>query len=150
MPCISGAYDPRIGVLLQVGILPGGAVAEAHRQAGAASDGEHPEFRGKGAGTQGLVDTGATMTCVSAQLAQHLALPPRGKIEVQGATGSNPVNAYHVDFMLGFGEHSMLIESLDVCEFDPGQAPFQALIGRDVLCRGVLTMDFSGHFSFSI
>ena len=61
-----------------------------------------------------------------------------------------PVNSYHVDLMLIFGPQSIVVPSLDVCEFDSGYAPFQVLIGRDILCRGVLTMDFDGHFTFSL
>ena len=61
-----------------------------------------------------------------------------------------PVNSYHVALMLSFGSQSIVAPSLDVCEFDPGSAPFQVLIGRDILCRGVLTMNFDGHFTFSL
>ena len=28
--------------------------------------------------------------------------------------------------------------------------PFQVLTGRDIICQGVLNMDFSGRFTFSI
>ena len=52
--------------------------------------------------------------------------------------------------MLSFGSQSIVVGNLEVCEFDPGQAPFQVLIGRDIICQGVLTMDFSGRFTFSI
>ena len=52
--------------------------------------------------------------------------------------------------MLSFGAQSIAVANLDVCEFDPGQAPFQVLIGRDIICQGVLTMDFAGRFTFSI
>ena len=34
-------------------------------------------------------------------------------------------------------------------EFEPGDNPFQALIGRDILSRGVLNLSFDGHYSFS-
>ena len=69
---------------------------------------------------------------------------------MQDATGSNPVNAYHVDLMPSFGAQSIAVANLNVCEFDPGRAPFQVLIGRDIICQGVLTMDFAGRFTFSI
>lgn len=69
---------------------------------------------------------------------------------IQGVTGTMQVNSYVVDLMLGFGAHSAVIENLEVCELDLGQARFDMLIGRDVLCQGVLTMDFAGHFTFSI
>ncbi len=146
MPCISGTYDAKVGILLQVGILPGGS-AEAARQRTTPSAPPNPLT---GAGTQALVDTGASRTSISPALAAHLELRPRGKVTVQGATGSNPVNAYHVDLMLSFGPQSIAVPSLHVCEFDPGQAPFQVLIGRDIICQGVLTMDFAGRFTFSI
>ena len=84
------------------------------------------------------------------QLAKALQLPPRGKTTVNGATGSQVVNTYSVDLVLSFGGNSIGVGNLEVCEFNPGQAQFQALIGRDVLCQGVLTMDFTGRFTFSI
>ena len=147
MPCISGTYDASIGVLLQVGLLPGGTVEAVHQQA---TDVDGARSRLTGAGTQALVDTGASQTSISPRLAAHLALRPRGKVTIQGATGSTPVNAYYVDLMLSFGSQSIVVGNLEVCEFDPGQAPFQVLIGRDIICQGVLTMDFSGRFTFSI
>ena len=148
MPCISGAYDPKVGILLQVKLFPGGAVQAAHRQARTTSDEQQAQLTG--AGAQALIDTGASQTSISPQLAAHLKIPPRGKIKIQGATGAMPVNSYHVDLMLSFGPQSIVAPGLDVCEFDPGSAPFQVLIGRDILCRGVLTMDFDGHFTFSL
>ena len=147
MPCISGTYDPKVGILLQVKLFPGGAVQAAHQQARTTSD-EQAQLTG--AGAQALIDTGASQTSISPQLAAHLKIPPRGKIKIQGATGAMPVNSYHVDLMLSFGPQSIVAPGLDVCEFDPGSAPFQVLIGRDILCRGVLTMDFDGHFTFSL
>ena len=147
MPCISGTYDPKVGIFLQVELFPGGAVQAAHRQVKTTSD---EQARLTGAGAQALIDTGASQTSISPQLAAHLKIPPRGKIRVQGATGAMPVNSYHVDLMLSFGPQSVVAPSLDVCEFDPGSASFQVLIGRDILCRGVLTMDFDGHFTFSL
>ena len=50
MPAVSGDYDPDVGILLQVGILPGGTVQTAQ---GATS-----------ARTLGLVDTGASKTSI--------------------------------------------------------------------------------------
>ena len=147
MPCISGTYDAKVGILLQVGLLPGGTVEAAHQQT--TSPGT-PSAQLTGAGAQALVDTGASQTSISPQLAAHLNLRPRGKVTIQGATGSNPVNAYHVDLMLSFGAQSIAVANLNVCEFDPGRAPFQVLIGRDIICQGVLTMDFAGRFTFSI
>lgn len=147
MPCVSGDYNPEIGILLQVGFARGGELTRVMAdQAGVAADSLKLEV----AGIQALIDTGASRTSISPKLAGNLDLPPSGKILVQGATGAKPVNTYAVDIMLSFGRQSIMIEDLEVCEFDPGQAAYQALIGRDILCQGVLTADFAGRFTFSV
>jgi len=147
MPCISGTHDPGVGILLQVGLLPGGAVEAGHQQEMYADQTQNQLAL---AGTQALVDTGASKTSISPRLAEHLALRPRGKVTIQGATGSISTNAYHVDLVLSFGAQSIVVGNLGVCECDPGWGPFQVRIGRDIICQGVLTMDFSGRFTFSI
>jgi len=145
MPAVSGDYDPDVGILLQVGILTGGAVQATQRAEDVGND-----LAVSGAQALGLVDTGASKTSISPRLASSLGLKPSGKTLVQGVTGAMQVNSYAVDLMLGFGAHSAVIENLEVCELDLGQARFNMLIGRGVLCRGVLTMDFARRFTFSI
>lgn len=147
MPCLSGQYDKDVGILLQVGLVPGGRIEDLQQHANV-SDDMHTEFVASGA--HGLVDTGASKTSISPRIAADLALEPRGIVELQGATGSTKVNTYYVDFILSFGPQSLVVADLEVCEIDPGKGPFQVLIGRDVICQGVLTMDFSGRFTFSI
>ena len=147
MPCISGTYDADTGVLLQAGLLPGGTTEPAHRQAAASGDGQ---TRITVATAQTLLDTGASQTSISPRLAAQVALEPIGKIPIQSATGLMSVNTYYVDIVLRFGPQSIVVPNLNACEFDSGQAPFQILIGRDIICKGVLTMDFAGRFTFSI
>ena len=147
MPCISGQYDTDVGILIQVGLVPGGRVEDLQQRAHVTSD-THAQVVASGA--HGLVDTGASKTSISPQIAADLSLEPRGIVEIQGATGSTKVNTYYVGFILSFGPQSLVVADMEVCEFDPGRAPFQVLIGRDIICRGVLTMDFSGRFTFSI
>ena len=69
-----------------------------------------------------------------------------------GATGKKPVNSYLVDFELAFGNMSAHMGDLVVFEFGglQNRSPFDVLIGRDVLFKGVLTTAFSNHFTFSI
>ena len=145
MPGVSGDYDPNVGILLQVGILPGGTIQRTQGGQTAAGNATVTAL-----GAQGLVDTGASKTSISPKLAKTLELQTSGKVQVQGVTGTVPVDSYAVDLMLAFGGHSAAIENLEVCELNLGQAPFDVLIGRDILCRGVLTMDFAGRFTFSI
>ena len=42
----------------------------------------------------------------------------------------------------------LLARDIVAVEFDNGG--FEALIGRDIICKGVLTMTFNGHYSFSL
>lgn len=67
------------------------------------------------------------------------------------ATHSVPTNVYLVDLVLPFGVSSVVLPSVQVMEFNATNiTPFQLLIGRDIICRGVFTMSFDGHFPFSI
>jgi hypothetical protein len=66
------------------------------------------------------------------------------------ATHSVPANVYLVDLMLPFGALGHVIPSTQVMEFVAGNAPFQMLLGRDVICKGSLTLTFDGHFTFCL
>lgn len=146
MPCISGTYDPKVGLMVQVGLLPGGAIEASGSKPAPPEQGQQHTVTTAPA----LIDTGASQTGISPQLATQLDLEPHGKIALQGATGSTSVNTYHVDFVLSFGTQAIVVQNLNVCEFNQGAAPFQVLIGRDIICQGVLTLDFAGHFTFSM
>ena len=146
MPCISGQYDPAVGVLLQIAVLPGGHLNKAIQ-----SNAEESLIGVMGAPVNGLLDTGADHTCVSQSLAQKLNLRPSGKISVSGATGVSEMNQYMIDLLLQFGQISNAITEHVVTEFTSNSTTaYDMLVGRDIICRGVFTMDFSGHFSFSI
>ena len=67
------------------------------------------------------------------------------------ATHSVPVNVYLVDLVMPFGSTGLVIGGMQVMEFAPGMAaPFQLLLGRDIICRGVLTLSFDGHFTLAL
>ena len=145
MPCISGQYDPEVGVLLQVAVLPGGHLNQAMR-----SNSEKSSIGVMGAPVSGLLDTGADHTCVSRRLAQSLDLRPSGKVPVSGATGVSEMNQYMIDLLLQFGQNSIAITEHMVTEFTSNSTAYDMLVGRDIICQGVFTMDFSGRFSFSV
>ena len=144
MPCLSGAYNPDIGVILQVGIFPGGFLANVKQKPSQTIE------SAKGHILNGLVDTGADNTCISSTAAQSIKLSPVSKIEMQGATGSNQMNQYRIDLILQFGKQSQILSNFLAIEYSAHSNLHDVLIGRDIICIGVLTMDFSGHFSFSI
>ena len=145
MPCLSGEYKPDTGVLLRVGIFPPGAARVYSHSANAENTGAvHVS------GVSALADTGASKTSISTKLATDMGLEPTARKAIQGATGTRKVNCHFVDLVLGFGSQSIVIGNLEVFEIDPVNAPFDVLVGRDILCRGVFTMDFAGRFTFSI
>ena len=144
MPCLSGQYNPDIGVILQVGIFPGGFLANVKQKPSQTIE------SAKGHILNGLVDTGADNTCISSTAAQSIKLSPVSKTAVHGATGSSQMNQYRIDFILEFGNQQIAMPNLIAIEYSAHSNHYDVLIGRDIICRGVLTMDFSGHFSFSI
>jgi hypothetical protein len=139
MPCLSGRYDPGIGPLINVGVLPPGILTPA-----TAASTQITAF-------PALIDTGATVTCISPNVAQTVGLQPVGMRPMVSATESVPVNVYLVDLLLPFGAAGFILPGAQVLEFTPaGGSPFQMLVGRDVICQGALTISFDGHFTFCL
>jgi hypothetical protein len=98
-----------------------------------------------------LIDTGASATCISPGVAQSVGLTPMGMRPMSSATQSVPVNVYLVDLFLPFGNAGLVLPSIQVMEFiQSGGAPFQILVGRDIICRGAFAISFDGHFTLSL
>ena len=146
MPCLSGRYIKAIGPIITLGIAAPGTVA-AHVAQG------NPPSALQVKGFQALIDTGATATSISPLIAAQLGLTPVGKATVTSATQTAPVNTYIVDLVLPFGPAGLAKPSQLVIEFPSATAPggpYQALLGRDIICDGNFTLSFDGHFTFSI
>lgn len=138
MPCLSGRFDPNTGPLINVGVLLPGTITPV---SGVTQIITFPA----------LIDTGAAATCISSTVAQTVGLRPIGMRPMISATHSVPVNVYLVDLLLPFGTANFLVQGAQVMEFAPaGGSPFQILLGRDIICRGILTLSFDGHFTFSL
>lgn len=140
MPCLSGQFNPAIGLLISVGVLPpGSAVTIA-----AAGTSPLTPFAG-------LVDTGASDTCIAPSIVQALGVQPIGMRPMTSAHQTAPVNVYQVDLVILFGNQGFVLSNSQVLEFAaPPNSPFQILVGRDIICRGTLAMSFDGHFTFSL
>jgi predicted aspartyl protease len=137
MPCLSGRFDPSIGPIINIGVLPAGTFT--------------PSFSGNIATFPALIDTGASITCISQNVVQAVPLQPIGMRPMVSATHTVPVSVYLIDLFLPFGAAGFVIQGTQVMEFIlEGNNPFQVLLGRDVICRGVLTLSFDGHFTFSL
>jgi hypothetical protein len=139
MPCLSGKYDPAIGAIINIGVIQAGIITP-----GVKSAGEIKIF-------PALLDTGATVTCISPEVARVLGIQPIGMQPMVSANQAKPANMYLVDLVLPFGTSGFVMQNAKVMEFTPfGSAPFQMLMGRDIICKGALTLTFDGHYSFSL
>lgn len=139
MPCLSGRYNKHTGPLINVGVLKPGALG-----VGSPQPSNIVTF-------PALIDTGASGTCISPNVAQTLGLRPMGLRPMVSATQTRTVHVYLVDLVLPFGAAGFIVQATQVLEFAPiGNSPFQILMGRDIICSGVFTISFDGHFSLSL
>lgn len=140
MPSISGNFDRRKGIIVQIGVAVAGSFDPA-------SNGQNKPIVVQ---IPALIDTGATNSSLSQAVIKELEIPVVGKVKVQGSSGIHSTNEYRVDLMLIYGSQQMVISNIHVTEINVGaDSPFQALLGMDILSSGVLTMSFDGHFTLS-
>ena len=138
MPCLSNDFNLATGPLISVGVAPANTLTP-----GMTSASQVVAF-------PALIDTGASATCVAHSLVVSVGLQPIGMRPVTSATHVAPTRIYLADLLLSFGSADIVLNALQVVEFNPRNHHFQMLLGRDVLCRGVFTMSFDGHFTFSL
>ena len=152
MPCISGVYNPAVGPLTQLSIinptpqmLSGASNPLPISMSGSS---QAPRFY------TALIDTGATLTCISPKVVHEVGLQPTGKSLMTGSTGSSPVNTYQfgVGFMInpvqtptGQVTGTLEIKIVDGMEFAVQGAAFDVLLGRDIICAGSFSLSFDGH-----
>jgi len=148
MPCLSGQYDPNIGLLINVAILP---IGVAPTPAQAPLSASQPPVLNVPQLFAALIDTGATTTCITTDVAQAVGIAPIGRREMISATHTIDTNLYVADLLLPFGNMVFTMGGIQLMEFavQPG-TPFQMLLGRDVISRGVLTTSFDHTFTFSL
>jgi hypothetical protein len=163
MPSVSGFFNPAIGPLITLHLTPPAVLRRAILSVGAVPR-RGPPIRVSAA--QALIDTGASITCVTAAMASAANLPLIGKRNLATAGGTVPVNVYVADIAIQFGPlptpaPSQLtgvgvvaapatIPNLTILEFQCASPHFQMLLGRDVICQGVLTVSFDNRYTFSI
>ena len=95
---------------------------------------------------RGLVDTGASCTCVDPTVVQKLQLEPSGTTQMlTPSTGATPhiCSQFDVAVAIVMDARQVHVCSLltPVVESDLSPHGIQALIGRDVLDRGILIYD---------
>jgi hypothetical protein len=92
---------------------------------------------------RGLVDTGASCTCVDPSVLTQLNLTPTGKTQmITPSTGPTPHEAdqYDIALIIPCTTGPLIVPTVAVVESDlAAQQGFHALIGRDILRRCMLT-----------
>lgn len=149
MSAFSERFDWDAGLIWRIGVASGAATL-ADMEAGAVHV------------CSALVDTGASRTCIARSVVDALGLPSIGKASMGTAGGITEVNMYdvHVALFVDGARNSdgsydvraqaSVFKDMRVSEFTAdGDDRFQALIGRDILRIGVLTLSPDGHNSFA-
>lgn len=136
MPCLTRAFDPEVGPLVNLGIAKPGTLTSATKNSAV-------EIRTYIA----LVDTGADVTCISRQIADDVGLVLRGKIDMASALTVEPANYYLADIALPFGDpgsgaaiQTLISKSIEVLEFQSNSTDYQVLLGRDIISKGLFIM----------
>ena len=106
---------------------------------------------------QGLIDTGASCTCVDPSVFETLGMSPTGKVPVYtpSTTEGTPHEANQYDISIripGFRDHDppLIYLALPVIEANLSHQGYDALIGRDILNACLFVYDArSGFFTLA-
>jgi len=91
--------------------------------------------------SRGLVDTGASHTCIDPEIIKRLGINPTGTTSVTTpSTGSTPhtCNQFDVGIIIPSEKLNYQIYSLPVMESELSNQGFHVLIGRDILRNCIL------------
>ena len=145
MPVLSGRFEWNAGPIREVGILPEGVSAKS----------VDPHM------CPALFDTGALSSCILKPVVDYLGLEPRGQRTLHTAGPAVEVSLYQVQFFFLLDQDSkedlIASENWDLAGpvLAPGLNPegagrsrYQAIIGRDILRKGVFTLLPGGQYAF--
>ncbi len=108
---------------------------------------------------KGLIDTGASLTCVTPRVAQKIGLVPRGKIPLGSVSDVRLHTTY--SFVLGvwYSEQNgepqnsttgyFGFEPVLGCEI-PEKIDFDVIIGMDIISQGDFTTNRLGEFTWKL
>ena len=91
--------------------------------------------------TTALWDTGATNSCITAEVAAAIGAIPTGRTITHGVHGANHTNTYLVDFVL---PNNVRITDIKVTEVVGTVGGFGAIVGMDVINIGDFVISNSG------
>ena len=142
MPSISFQYEPAVGPIIHILFTQAGALSsQVERTSGADL----------------LIDTGASITCISPELAKRIGLRSLGKEPVIVASGTASLNTYLVDMLIPFTEptrtqgQTFPVENIQVMEYLGNTSRYQGLLGRDIIDKGIFMLaGWDGKYYFSL
>ena len=142
MPSISFQYEPAVGPIIHILFTQAGALSSQVEQT---------------SGADLLIDTGASITCISPELATRIGLRSLGKEPVVVASGTASLNTYLVDMLIPFTEpartqgQTFPVENIQVMEYLGNTSRYQGLLGRDIIDRGIFMLaGWDGKYYFSL
>jgi hypothetical protein len=148
MPSISGRHN-RIQIIFDVALV-GVSMQSEHYP-----DETTTAFSVFSESVKALVDTGATATSVSPQVAQRLNLRPAGKRDVMTANGLKRARYYEFQVALLGSTQSgaappffVLPNAIKGNELNADGMAFDILLGMDVISQGDLIIRRDGSFTF--
>ncbi|KAF3978010.1 MAG: hypothetical protein HFP77_04015 [Methylococcales symbiont of Iophon sp. n. MRB-2018] len=139
MPCLTFNLDQN-GPLLELMVGVSQPRLEALKKAG--------EIAPEPVRVRGLIDTGASCTCIDPSVIQSLKLPPTGSVGISTpSTGSSQHTCNQYDVSIGLIHPDLVytIHVLPVIESQLSKQGIYALIGRDVLSNCLLV--YNGHIN---
>lgn len=94
-----------------------------------------------------LWDTGATISCISHEVAKYLNLTPIGRQSMMSASNSQIVNTYCINV---FVPGNVEFQGVIVCDSNIGSQGLGMLIGMDIISKGDFAVsNFNGTTVFT-
>lgn len=139
MPLLRIPFNPSKGVIISVSILTDKEAVDIRDRVGSGEEKiEMEQF-------QCLIDTGASISCISQRLSQKLNLKSSGMITMNSATDTVQVQTYFATLVIPIGKAFYAFESSQVAEYQTLSTDYDVLLGRDILMRGIFQTDWSGQ-----
>lgn len=93
-----------------------------------------------------LIDTGATGSCISEEVAEKLNIQADGQEYITGVHGTQMTNIYYVDILLIDIHH--LIQNIKLFGIEGLKGnQYKAIIGMDIIQRGTLHFNYRSTLS---
>lgn len=95
-----------------------------------------------------LIDTGATISCISKDVVKTLKLQPIGVDRVSTPSGTAVLNKYLIDISF---KKNMIFKNIFVLESEIGNQGIDLLAGMDILNKNdIMISNYDNHTQFSL